>query len=66
MDKEKEAGKKLWSKPELTVLVRNKPEETVLAACKKSSGFSGSNDAFDGCWQDSPGCNTACFSHDGS
>jgi len=25
---------KKWSKPELIVLVRSKPEETVLAACK--------------------------------
>jgi hypothetical protein len=34
MDKQKETGKKLWSKPELTVLVRNKPEEAVLTGCK--------------------------------
>lgn len=27
-------GKKEWPKPELVVLVRNKPEETVLTACK--------------------------------
>ena len=26
--------KKAWSKPELIVLVRGKPEETVLANCK--------------------------------
>jgi hypothetical protein len=25
---------KQWQKPELIVLVRNKPEETVLTACK--------------------------------
>ncbi len=24
-----------WQKPELTVLVRNKPEEAVLSACKQ-------------------------------
>jgi hypothetical protein len=26
--------KKAWSKPELIVLVRGRPEEAVLAACK--------------------------------
>ena len=26
--------KKTWSKPELIVLVRGKPEEAVLGACK--------------------------------
>jgi hypothetical protein len=29
--------KKVWSKPELIVLYRAKPEELVLAACKYSS-----------------------------
>jgi len=27
----------VWSPPELTALVRNKPEETVLALCKSTS-----------------------------
>lgn len=27
-------GKKKWDKPELIVLVRGKPEERVLSACK--------------------------------
>jgi hypothetical protein len=31
-------SKKEWSEPELIVLVRNKPEESVLATCKLSSG----------------------------
>ncbi|MBI5651004.1 MAG: hypothetical protein HZC40_11270 [Chloroflexi bacterium] len=30
--------KKEWTKPELTVLVRNKPEEAVLTTCKVSGG----------------------------
>jgi hypothetical protein len=30
--------KKNWVKPELTVLVRNRPEEQVLAACKALLG----------------------------
>ena len=34
MKKEIKAEKKQWLKPELIVLARNKPEETVLTACK--------------------------------
>ncbi len=30
----KKTEKKHWHKPELIVLMRNKPEEQVLAACK--------------------------------
>ncbi len=33
---------KKWQKPELIVLVRNKPEEAVLAACKGPMTGSGS------------------------
>jgi hypothetical protein len=29
-----EPTRRAWSKPELIVLVRGKPEESVLAACK--------------------------------
>jgi hypothetical protein len=29
-----ETEKKQWTKPELLVLVRNKPEEAVLVTCK--------------------------------
>ena len=37
-----------WEKPELIVLVRNKPEEAVLEACKISGYYSvyASDDAF--------------------
>jgi hypothetical protein len=31
---EQPTEKKEWTKPELIVLVRSKPEEAVLAACK--------------------------------
>ena len=30
--------KKTWQKPKLIVLVRGKPEERVLGACKTSTG----------------------------
>ncbi len=34
MDEEIKTKKKQWQKPELIVLVRSKPEEAVLGACK--------------------------------
>jgi hypothetical protein len=37
MEKRGLAVKKPWEKPELIVLVRSKPEETVLAVCKNAS-----------------------------
>jgi hypothetical protein len=50
MDKESKAGKKLWQKPELTVLVRNKPEEVVLGGCKQpDSPGSSVNDQVNSC-----------------
>jgi hypothetical protein len=36
-----ETEKKQWTKPELTVLVRNNAEEAVLTGCKQVLGFSG-------------------------
>jgi hypothetical protein len=42
---EQQKQKKEWKTPELIVLVRGKPEEAVLAACKKGgmAGPTGSN-----------------------
>ena len=31
-------SKRAWSSPELIVLVRGKPEESVLAGCKNAAG----------------------------
>jgi hypothetical protein len=39
---------KPWMRPELVVLVRGKPEEYVLAACK-TLGIEGPNIIFSGC-----------------
>jgi hypothetical protein len=39
---------KTWSRPELIVLVKGKPEEAVLAACK-TEGSSGPNVNFGAC-----------------
>ena len=41
-----EPTRRAWSKPELIVLVRSRPEEAVLNACKVQyqSGIGGAND----------------------
>ncbi len=41
--------KKVWEKPELVVLVRGKPEESVLASCKGGSILVASNSGKDLC-----------------
>ena len=40
--------KKKWHKPELVVLVRNRPEEGLLDACKQT-GYSGPEDEHQAC-----------------
>ena len=40
--------KKVWEKPELNVLTRNKPEEAVLAVCKDGVA-GGPGDVFNLC-----------------
>ena len=52
--------KKVWEKPRLTVLVRSRPEETVLSACKVGlfvPSFQTQN--FSDCYLNGcPACNT--------
>jgi hypothetical protein len=43
----------VWTAPELTVMVRGRPEETILGACKKQNELPGSNGAQNGCYYDS-------------
>jgi hypothetical protein len=38
MDEEIKTQRKQWQRPELTVLVRSKPEEAVLTYCKLTGG----------------------------
>lgn len=40
-----------WRRPELIVLVRGKPEEAVLTACKTSGILGDPNNAFGYCYQ---------------
>ena len=57
--------KKGWAKPELIVLMRSKPGEAVLAACKsgEAGGVGGGNDNSNlQCWYFTGGpCNGVCF-----
>lgn len=45
--------KKAWAMPELIVLLRSKPEEAVLAACKQDKGGlnTGLGHTNNGCFQ---------------
>jgi hypothetical protein len=52
--------KKQWQKPELIVLVRNKPEEQVLNACKTAGTNTGWLNHNDSCYSDSTPCATNC------
>jgi hypothetical protein len=47
---------KQWTKPELLVLVRSKPEEAVLSACKQSSGGSNQHATTNSCSFEDNGC----------
>ncbi len=57
--------KKSWNKPELTVLVRTRPEEAILGLCKAGPGVvagSGRNDKDSQCLSvtGSEGCAGNC------
>jgi len=52
---------KTWDKPRLIVLVRSKPEEVVLGACKGGTGGAGSPNGFNlNCYDLQPFCTGAC------
>lgn len=61
---------KTWQKPQLIVLVRNRPEEAILTFCKGDSSGTGSQSTNLGCWGAGPEplagfcgvCNTAAGS----
>jgi hypothetical protein len=52
--------KRPWFKPELIVLIRNKPEEAVLTGCKGDGSLTSSLFHNDGCHSDSDPCVTMC------
>jgi hypothetical protein len=45
--------KKEWKQPELTVLLRTRPEEAILITCKSTTkpSVSSSSSSYDGCRQ---------------
>jgi hypothetical protein len=45
-----EQTRKAWSRPELIEIVRGRPEEAVLTACKNQPGGAGPGAANGGCW----------------
>ena len=47
--------KKEWLNPELIVLVRSKPEEAILTACK-DNGLQGAGNYYSGCFAVGTGC----------
>jgi hypothetical protein len=52
-----------WEKPKLIVLVRSKPEESLILYCKFSSGIQGTGsptDLFFGCYNQLGLCNGEC------
>ncbi|MGA9349072.1 MAG: hypothetical protein WBW48_09745 [Anaerolineae bacterium] len=46
---EQQTQKKVWVTPELIVLVRSKPEEAVMMACKWLPSAVGANNGQDAC-----------------
>lgn len=48
--------KEKWKKPKLIVLVRGRPEESVLVGCKNAVLGGGPVSDWDNCWFDCGGC----------
>lgn len=55
--------KKKWVSPEIQILTRSKPEESILEACKGDLNPIGSNQAFGNC---AVSCGTPCYAMWGS
>lgn len=53
--------KKKWEKPELTVLVRHKPEEAVLSGCKTYSNGAASGVNYQACVNSTGACIACSF-----
>lgn len=52
MNEKRGTGRKAWARPELTILVRSRPEEAVLYNCKNTSGSGGNNTTKGNCTYD--------------
>jgi hypothetical protein len=51
---------KIWQKPQLIVLVRNRPEEAILDFCKGASSGADSQSAYMACYGSSPSMLLIC------
>ncbi len=63
-DNGKDSGKH-WITPQITVLVRNNPEEAILSGCKMFTRSGGPGDIDDGCptsGDNCPDCYTETYS----
>ena len=60
---EEEKKKKAWTTPKLTSLVRRKPEEGILSACKTGETSPGPTGAQQGCVRagELEKCDSACY-----
>lgn len=57
------AEKKTWHRPELTVLVRSRPEEAVLGPCKHAGNAGGPTVLYGSCarkMSNVPSCSSSC------
>lgn len=52
--------KKVWKKPELVIIARNKPEEAVLTGCKAAGNVSGPDGENTSCSEVGPGGCSMC------
>lgn len=50
-DTGKNTMKKKWRKPQLIVLLKGHPEESVLRSCKTFSGITGPQNDYNGCYK---------------
>jgi hypothetical protein len=58
-----ETQRKVWSSPQLIILQRRKPEESVLTLCKNDGGMSGPQEYFSGCFdfdEETADCGAYC------
>lgn len=60
-----QAAERAWSRPELIAVVRSRPEETVLAACKNVPSLTGPSADDTGCVYNLGNC-TPCSTFPGS
>jgi len=59
-------NKTQWNKPELLVLTRSNPEESVLIGCKMKGGTGGPQNLKDNCTVKDPAGQAPCYAQERS